>query len=45
LQAVAEGSEISDLARSGLSTERSKAGTPTPITLPNAIREAMVTKR
>jgi hypothetical protein len=40
----AGGSAISAVI-SGLSTERNKTGTPTAITLPNAIRAAAMTKR
>ena len=42
---AAGGSETSVCASSGRSTARSKAGTPTAITLPNAIRAAAMTKR
>ena len=42
---AAGGSETSVWASSGRSTARSKAGTPTAITPPNAIRAAAMTKR
>ena len=45
VQAESAGGSAVSAVISGLSTDRNKTGTPTAITLPNAIRDAAITKR